>query len=203
MSAITPTRGAFLALREEREGMREGYRFLDEKRLVLAAEILAGLRRHEIAQARLRLAWAEALRALRAAVARHGLEGLFDYPPWPAGIDLDLERRALLGVPLIEARTAALPAPSAPPLPINASPEAEHCRRVFARLLPELAEIAAQAANLERLRLEYQRTSRRARALEDVLLPEMARDLDFLDNALEEQDQEEAVRTRHARREAC
>jgi V/A-type H+-transporting ATPase subunit D len=34
--AIVPTRSAFLKLKDERSGMREGYRFLDEKRLILA-----------------------------------------------------------------------------------------------------------------------------------------------------------------------
>ena len=72
MTEITPTRSAFLALREEREGMREGYRFLDEKRLVLAAEMLAELRRYETALARFRAAWADAVRSLQGAVARHG-----------------------------------------------------------------------------------------------------------------------------------
>jgi V/A-type H+-transporting ATPase subunit D len=43
--AIVPTRSAFLELKEERSGMREGYRSLDEKRLILAAEILAELGR--------------------------------------------------------------------------------------------------------------------------------------------------------------
>ena len=33
-----PTQSAFLELKEERVGMQEGYRFLDEKRLILAAE---------------------------------------------------------------------------------------------------------------------------------------------------------------------
>ena len=40
---VIPTRSAFLELKEERVGMQEGYRFLDEKRLILAAEILVTL----------------------------------------------------------------------------------------------------------------------------------------------------------------
>ncbi len=37
------TRSAYLQLREERTGMREGYRFLDEQRLILAGELLQEL----------------------------------------------------------------------------------------------------------------------------------------------------------------
>ena len=201
MTEITPTRSAFLALREEREGMREGYRFLDEKRLVLAAEMLAELRRYETALARFRAAWADAVRSLQGAVARHGLEGLFLYPPMTGGLEFQLEQHSALGVPMVELRIE--PAASdddGPPLPVNASPEGELCRRLFAQLLAEAAGLAAMAGNLQRLRTEYQRTSRRARALEDVLLPELAKDLDYLETALEEQDKEEAVRVRYARR---
>ena len=49
-------------------------------------------------------------------------------------------------------------------------------------------------ANLVKLRDEYQLTSRRARALEDVLLPEIDRTLAQIDIALEEMDKEEIVR---------
>ncbi len=38
MSDITPTRSAVLELHEERRALREGYRFLDEKRLLLGRD---------------------------------------------------------------------------------------------------------------------------------------------------------------------
>jgi virulence factor Mce-like protein len=53
-------------------------------------------------------------------------------------------------------------------------------------------------ANLERLRAEYARTARRARAMEDVLLPEIDNTLSAIDTALEELEREEAVRVRRA-----
>jgi V/A-type H+-transporting ATPase subunit D len=47
--------------------------------------------------------------------------------------------------------------------------------------------------NLERLFLEYKRASRRARALQDVLLPELDRDIVELETRLEELEQEDAI----------
>ena len=44
MAEIAPTRSAALALADERELMRQGYRFLDEKRVLLASEMLRRLR---------------------------------------------------------------------------------------------------------------------------------------------------------------
>ena len=42
----TATRISFLELSDERRMVREGHALLDEKRMLLAAEILAGLRRY-------------------------------------------------------------------------------------------------------------------------------------------------------------
>ena len=47
-----------------------------------------------------------------------------------------------------------------------------------------------------RLAAEYRRTERRARALEDVILPEIEGTLREVESHLEEVDQEEAIRTR-------
>jgi V/A-type H+-transporting ATPase subunit D len=196
----TPTHSAFLELKEERAGMREGYSFLDEKRLILASEILTELGRYEREMAEFRTAYAEAAKALRAAVARHGLEGLSLYPAAPAlGGEMHIDSRSVLGVIVHEIRCEV--GGQEPPAPaVDQSPEAERCRALFRALVPRAARLATLIGNLERLRLEYTRTARRARALEDVLLPEIDETLKVIDNALEEQEREEAVRVRQVDR---
>ena len=74
------------------------------------------------------------------------------------------------------------------------------CRAAFAGLLAPLAALAVSAGNLERLASEYRRTERRALALENVLLPEVAQALGRIDEQLTLADQEEAVRIRQAAR---
>ncbi len=219
---LVPTQSAFLELQAERAGMQEGYRFLDEKRLILAAEILANLRDYDAILAHWRAVDAAAREALRAAVGRHGLEELSLYPPLAAPCGLATESRSVLGVRIETAVPAAVgvreasgarrsesmgsdPAldPDLDPgfdlageAPANRSPEADLCRATFTALMPIAARLAVLTGNLERLRLEYLRTARRARALEDVLLPEMEARLALIDNALEELEREEAVRVR-------
>jgi V/A-type H+-transporting ATPase subunit D len=56
--------------------------------------------------------------------------------------------------------------------------------------------MAAVSGNLLRLADEYRRTERRARALENVLLPEIAQALKVIEEKLEAGDQEEAIRVR-------
>lgn len=178
--------------------MGEGYRFLDEKRLILAAEILAELHRYQETLAAFRTAYAQAAQQLRTAIVRHGLEGIEVYPAAaaPAG-RFDLSTRSLLGVALHTLDCQLDPVSVSPA--VEPSPEAEGCLSLFRSLIPQLARLAAHAGNLERLRQDYLRSSRRARALEDVLMPEVAQALGAIEAVLEEQEREDAVRVRRAR----
>ena len=197
MSDANPTRSAVIEMKDERRAMHEGYVFLDEKCLLLAGEILRELELHGRLQRDFFARHDAALAALRAAVARHGLEGLQVYPP----IDLGEARvatrtRALMGVRLQEAEleTSAAPAPEA----VNRSPEAEACRRAYAAVLAAATTLAALSGNLERLSLEYRRSVRRARALQDVMLPDLDHSIYDIENRLEELEQENAIWMRQA-----
>jgi len=195
---VSPTRSAVLELKDERRAMHEGYVFLDEKCLLLAGEMLRELAQYTRLLQAFRAAWDAAIAALQAAVARHGLQGLEVYPP----ADLSNARvqrtpRSLMGVRLQEAALAGV---AATPLPtLDRSPEAEACRRAFGRLLAEAVQLAAVAGNLERLSLEYRRAVRRARALQDVLLPELDHDVGEIETRLEELEQEDAISMRRGR----
>jgi V/A-type H+-transporting ATPase subunit D len=165
MSDLTPTRSVVAELRDEQRAMREGYVFLDEKCLLLAGEIVTELGRYTVLANALRDAAGEATRALAAAVARHGLEGLQVHPAGDLReMRIAQRQRTLMGVRLVEASLVG-------PLParvgaIDASPEAERCRAAFVGILHHATALAAVAGNLERLSLEYRRSLRRARALD-------------------------------------
>lgn len=196
MAETTATRSAALALADERALMRQGYQFLDEKRMLLASEMLRTLAEHRAIEARLREGLHEGRAALRRALHRHGLEGLQSYPPAPEAPLMPPPRRSMfLGVALLAARPVTLAA-RVDDTAVDASPEAQACRDHFTQLLDLLVRLAACAGNLERLGAEYRRTERRARALENVLLPEIETSLRRIDEHLELADQEEAVRIR-------
>lgn len=189
---VTPTRSFVLEQKDERRAMQEGYVFLDEKCLLLAGEMLRLLARYASQQREFSAAWNAALGALAAALARHGLSGLEVYPPCTdTGARVVATPRALMGVRLQDAAFVA-DAPVARPS-VERSPEAEACRRAFAALLPLAAAQAAVTGNLERLHQEYRRAVRRARALQDVLLPELDRSVAEIETRLEEQEQEDAI----------
>ena len=192
MSDVTPTRSAVLEMKDERRAMHDGYVFLDEKCLLLASEILRELKRYAALLAKLVALSRDAASALEAAVARHGLTGVQVYP----AADIEATRlvatpRALMGVKLLDASLAIVSGPETPA--VDPSPEAQACRRAYAELIAAAAPVAAVAGNLERLRIEYQRSVRRARALQDVLLPELDRDVYEIESRLEELEQEDAI----------
>jgi V/A-type H+-transporting ATPase subunit D len=200
MSDLTPTRSVVLELKDERRAMHEGYVFLDEKCLLLAGEILRELGEYDALQAELLAAQAVAIAALQAAVARHGLEGLQVHPAASLA-DGDVRRtlRPLMGVRLQDA-TWAGGAPGPSPAPLDRSTEAEACRAAFLDLVGRAARLAAIAGNLERLSAEYRRAVRRARALQDVLLPELDATVYDIEARLEELEQEDAIWMRQGRR---
>lgn len=198
MSDRVATRSTLIELREERYSMREGFTFLDEKCLLLAGAMLRELTRYQALWKEHAACMQLAEEALRAALGRHGLEGLAIYPlaaePTATPLSINHEHRSIMGVPLLDASCKSTPPAVAAPL--LRTPEADACAQAHARLLRNATELAAAGANLERLRHEYRRTSRRARALDGVLLPELDRDVEDMTLALEELEREEAISMR-------
>jgi len=194
-----PTRAAVLALREEQVVVGEAYDFLDEKRLLLAAELLRQLEAYARLCARIESLAHTAGRQLAAAVGHHGLEGLGVYPTVTlAGAHVGMTQRNFMGVTLVETALAGAEStePEARRAAANPSPEAVQCRQAFSELLQQGALLAGVSGNLYRLQVEYRLTERRARALENVIIPEIKQALRVMDTHLEELDFEDAVRVR-------
>ncbi|HSH28859.1 MAG TPA: V-type ATP synthase subunit D, partial [Thiohalobacter sp.] len=70
------------------------------------------------------------------------------------------------------------------------------CAEAVVEWLRRLARMAVLTHNLTALVVDYRRTERRARAIEDVLLPENEQRIHELEDRLEDVDQEEAIRVR-------
>jgi len=197
---IVFTRVAFLELKDEQRLAKEGYELLDEKRILLAARIRSELRALRELRARSLRDERTACTALQAAVVRHGFDELEVYPPLSAEADaVQLHRTRLLGLELITARLRQA-APKAEERPANPSPEARTCGLAYRAWMMTLVELAACQVSLRRLVREYTRTERRARAIENVLLPEIESVLKLIEEQLESLDQEEIARRRQPAR---
>jgi len=195
---ILATRVAFLELKDERRLVQEGYELLDEKRVLLAAEIMRQLRHYGALRTEIGGLETAALEALEAAVGMHGFDKLTVEPKLDFGPALiGVHEQSFLGLRLVE---AALEEPRQGPddAPRAATPEARGCALAFRRLVIRHVELAACIASLRRLIREYVRTERRARALENVVLPQIDESLHVIEPQRDAVDQEEAVRVRNA-----
>jgi V/A-type H+-transporting ATPase subunit D len=191
-----PTRSAVLELKGERVVVGEAYDFLDEKRLLLAAELLRQLEEYDRLQREFELLRQQAAAALVHAVARHGMQGLEVYPA--AVIEaghFDSTTSNFMGVTLADTGLG-LPEGDSGAAPANPSPEVRACQAAFRELLLRAAGLAGVSGNLHRLLSEYRLTERRARALENVILPEIEQNLKVMTTHLEELEFEDTVRVR-------
>jgi V/A-type H+-transporting ATPase subunit D len=194
MSEVAPSRSVILELREERRAMADGHAFLDEKCLLLAGEILKSLARQNALRAELQARAEDAARALGAALVRHGLEGLQLHGP--ADLAASAWRttgRMLMGVKLVDAEF--LPR-ACPPEGLLPSLEVERVASAYQALAASAAALGAVSGNLERLAAEYRRAIRRARALHDVLLPELDASVLDMETRLEDLEREDAIAMR-------
>lgn len=185
------TRAEAMSLIEEKRLVEQGYEFLDEKRVILAGEIMARLADWRALEARRDAAMAEARAALADDVRRSGFEAL---QLRAAGSPVTVPGLApvrFLGARLL-ARSPGADDPTA------AAEDRDAVGAAFARLHGILADMALLSANLHRLADEYRRTERRAKALENVLIPEIVADLTRIEAQLEANEMEDAIRVRIA-----
>lgn len=195
MREVTPTPSAAIELADERKLMRQGHEYLDEKRMLLAVEMLRQLRDYQQHFERLVAETKDAASALAAAVERHGLDQLQTYPAHEAPATPANVRTLFLGLAMLLAGQPPR-ATETGRAAVDPSPEAKACRAAFEKLLWTSADVGVRAGNLARLAREYRRTERRAKALEKVLLPEVEDAIKRVDEQLETMDRDDVIRTR-------
>jgi len=197
-----PTRAAVLQLQDEQKVVNEAYTFLDEKRLVLASELLRQLKLYKALQYELMALHHMASEALRDAIMVHGLEGLQVYPVMHSDAD-SIQPRIynFMGVKLVEvanvddkASVRYKNSAGGVSEAVFVSEKAESCRSIYADIVNSSHGLAVLSGNLYRLLREYRLTERRSRALENVILPEIENNLRNMIQHLEELDLEDAVR---------
>ncbi len=197
---LATTRVALLELKDEQQLAQEGYRLLDEKRILLAGEIRRQLTQLRAHSREMRAAEEAARAAIVAALLRHGLDALAVHPPASLAAEAVVYAHSrLLGLRLLEARLRASGGPPEAMLGGAASEEVRECIRCYRRLLARAVALAACGLTLRRLLREYVRTERRTRAIENILLPEIDAAVRLLEEQLDGMDQEEFARLRQQR----
>ncbi len=177
--------------------MREGKSVLEERRDLLAHMMLDQIRITEELVTQGSVLFARVREQVRRAMLRHGTGGIAKFAKPDTGIpDPKWSIANRLGTPWLE-RSAAKGS-SVPVRPTGGweiSVELELAVVAIGALLRHLADLAVAQNNLLRLVDVFRRTQRRVNALDYILLPEINDRIHSMEEAMDEMDRDDLVRT--------
>jgi V/A-type H+-transporting ATPase subunit D len=188
---VPATKSNLIRLREELSFAREGKNLLTQKREVLVSELL---RLHEDARKvreELDDLLARAYEAFAEATMLEGFDALarlsLGAPPGP---QIKIHERSVMGVivPIIEAPPERQWRPTYGLA--GASVAADRASELFQEVADKLFEVAEIETAIYRLAVETRKTLRRERALENLLIPQYAATVKFIQENLEERERE-------------
>lgn len=203
MSRVTITRMALLARKEQIALAEQGLELLRQKRGALLRELMQTAQ-HVLAQrdtleelataARRALALATGLAgepAVRsAALAARGEVSLAIYTAHVMGVS----------VPQVEQKPVMRALFGRGYAPIGTSATIDEAAAAYETELDHLIRLADSELRLQRLAAEIQRTTRRANALEHVILPRLRAERDQIEMALEEREREAYFRLKRIKK---
>ena len=191
---LPPTRSNLIRVRQDLRFAQEGYEILDQKRMVLAKELvrLAGdAEKLEVEMGRLTAVAYQALEQARLTMGRERVE-------WAAlavnkTVDVQLKYRGVMGIalPLIEA--SGKPPEMAYSLS-DTTAALDEASSLFREVLGRLPELSRLVTSVWRLAIELRKTQRRVNALQYIFIPDYAETIAFIQSSLEERDRAEIFR---------
>ncbi len=191
---VPPTRSNLLKTKQELRFASEGYEILDQKRVVLAKELVRLANDAEALQEKMQNMMANAYRAQEKAMLTMGRE----HVEWAAlavhkTVDVQVRYRGVMGIslPLIEAHGEP------PEMTYSLGDTAaslDEASSVFREVLSYIPELSRLVTSVWRLAVELRKTQRRVNALEFIFIPQYEETITFIQSSLEEREREETFR---------
>jgi len=191
---IPPTRSNLIRTRQELKFAREGYEILDQKRVMLAKELVRLANDAERLEGEMSQLTAAAYRALEKARLTMGRE----HVEWAAlavnkTVDVQLKYRGVMGIalPLIEASGQP------PEMSYSLGDTAvtlDEASTLFREVLSRLPELSRLVTSVWRLAIELRKTQRRVNALQYIFIPDYEATITYIQSSLEEREREEMFR---------
>ena len=202
LQQLNATRTELLARRARIGLARQGRDLLKDKRTALVRELQRLADQAVAGSAGLERRAAQGREALGDAVALDGPEAVDSAAlAASAEVELELETRNVAGVRLVEIESAgASRALTGRGYSLTATtPRIDRVAELYEGLIDLLLDTSATELSLERLAAEISRTTRRVNALEQVVVPRLERERDYIATVLNEREREDRVRLRRAK----
>lgn len=203
MQKVTVTRMELLAKKEQIELAGQGLELLKQKRAALLRELMHISDRAMTHSDALREAAVNARRALSRAEARAGTAAVRSAAMAARGeLRLEVQSANLMGVrvPLIEQKRVSRSMFGRGYAISGTSLTIDETAAAFEEEVACLIELAQSQLRLERLVVEIQRTSRRANALEHIVLPRLKKECDYIEMALDERERADHFRLKRVKK---
>ena len=199
---VTPTRANLLKQKSQLAFSAKGYNLLDKKRTVLIQEILTLLDEAQEIENKIEETFAEAYQALQQCAIELGINNVLDYTmSIREEEEYDLRKRSVMGVDIPELVTSENKEVPAAPLGLNSnSPALDIAIQKFNEvkyLSYRLAEVENSAFKLSQ---EIKKASKSANALSKIRIPELEKNIHYIEDSLEEKEREEHFRIKKVKK---
>jgi len=203
MQKVTVTRMELLARKEQIELAGQGLELLKQKRAALLRELMrvadrAMTRSDALQEAAINARW-----ALARAEARAGTVAVRSAAMAARGtLRLEVQSANVMGVrvPVIEQKRVSRSVLGRGYAISGTSVTIDEAAAAFEAEVDSLIELAQSELRLERLAREIQSTSRRANALEHIILPRLISERDYIEMALDERERADHFRLKRVKR---
>ncbi len=197
MPTVATTRMELLAKKAQIALARQGRELLEQKRTALMRELMRVADRVMTSSDALQQAATEARAALARAEAVAGSEAVRSAAMATRGeLALEVQATTVMGVsvPVIEQKRVTRSALGRGYSIIGTSVTIDEAAAAFETEVDSLIQLAQSELRLTRLAAELQRTSRRVNALEQILIPRLEAERDFIQMALDERERTDHFR---------
>jgi V/A-type H+-transporting ATPase subunit D len=188
---VPPTRSNLLRTRQDLRFAREGFEILDQKREVLAKELVSQANEAEELQDRMEKMLAEAYRVLEKAMLTMGRE----HVEWAAlavhkTVEVQLKFHGVMGIELPLVESNGKPPEMSYSLG-DTSVSLDQASAAFREILSLIPDLSRLVTTVWRLAIELRKTQRRVNALEYIFIPEYEETIAYIESSLEEREREE------------
>jgi V/A-type H+-transporting ATPase subunit D len=188
---VPPTRSNLLRTKQDLRFAREGFEILDQKREVLAKELVSQANDAEELQDRMEKMLAEAYRVLEKAMLTMGRE----HVEWAAlavhkTVEVQLKFHGVMGIELPLVESNGKPPEMSYSLG-DTSVSLDQASAAFREILSLIPDLSRLVTTVWRLAIELRKTQRRVNALEYIFIPEYEETIAYIESSLEEREREE------------